>query len=206
MAKNKPDPGDDLQVDGPYSPVSIEKLRKHIIRDKEFSVLIDGAGTGFAHDDPSILYMTCEARLEQAHWWVDNKFDGKTIPAFLYRYMHYMFNDGDFKYKDHLDVAACFNEGKITVDSDEYKQIIGMIKYCKSNPEAAQVIGFIMLFVGTLRQAVQNGIQISIFIETPENSLHPKRQAKFMSLFYKIKKEWYWPEEQNKDDDELETN
>lgn len=196
MTSTNPNPGD-LQVDGPYSPMSLEKVRKQIIDNKEFSLLLDQSGMGFALDDPSLLYMTAEERLRQAHWWLDNKFDGRRIPAWLYRYLHYMYNDGDFKYKDHLDVAACMQEGKITEDCEEYKQILGLIKYCKTNTEAAHLIGFIILFVGTLHQAVKEGVHIGLFIETPETALHPQRQAKWMCLFYDIKQKWYWPESTN---------
>jgi hypothetical protein len=189
MAIQNPKP-DDIQVDGPYSPISLEKLKKVVHLDKEFSVLLDQSGLGFAHDDPNILYMTIQERKEQAVWWMKNNFDGRRIPAWLYRYLHYMFNDGDFKYKDHLDVVACMQEGKIKEDDEEYQRILALIKHCETNVEAAQIIGFVMLMVGTLNQCRKDGIPPKIFIEQPETSLHPKRTAKWMSLFYDFKDKW----------------
>lgn len=193
MATQSPQPGgpEDLQVDGPYSPLSLAKLSTKLHDGTEFKVLLDQSGLGFAHDDPSMLYMTIQARLEQAYWWVDNKFDGRRVFPWMYRYLHYMFIDGSFKYKDDVDVIACMQEGKITEDMDEYKHIISLVKYCKTNVEAAQIIGCIQLLVMTFKQCTKDGVPVSIFIEQPETSLHPKREAKWMSMFYDIKKNYY---------------
>jgi hypothetical protein len=49
-----------------------------------------------------------------------------------------MFIHGDYKPKWSSDFALETDmlDGKITADSDEYKQILGLVKYCEANAEA----------------------------------------------------------------------
>ena len=61
----------DLLSDGPGSPISLLKFNEsQAERDNpnKLKVLIDNSGNGIIFDDPSVLVMTSEDRLEQAYW------------------------------------------------------------------------------------------------------------------------------------------
>ena len=189
----------DMSVDGPGSPISIKKF---LASDKYSPsehpcVLIDNSSSGFAHDDPNTMYMTTEDIQHQANWYRKNSFNGKQVPAYLYRYLHYMYLDGSMKYKTNQDLANAFNKKEITAESPEYKQIVNLIKYCDSNTEAAQLIGFITLFAGTISHAKKENKPIRLFLKNPDNNLHPLRAQRWMSMFYKLKKEYGVPFNEN---------
>ena len=189
----------DMSVDGPGSPISIKKFlaSDRYSPSEHPCVLIDNSSSGFVHDDPNTMYMTTEDIQHQANWYRKNSFNGKQVPAYLYRYLHYMYLDGDMKYKTNQDLADAFNKKEITEESPEYKQIVNLIKYCDSNTEAAQLIGFITLFAGTLNQAKKENKPIRLFLKNPDNNLHPQRSARWMSMFYKLKKEYGVPFNEN---------
>jgi hypothetical protein len=182
----------DMSIDGPGSPISIKKfLASDRYNPSDHPcVLIDNSSIGFAHDDPNTIYMTTEDIQHQANWYRQNVFDGKLVPAYLYRYLHFMYIDGDMKYKTNGDLVAAFNNKEITADSPDFKQIINLIKYCDSNTEAAQLIGFITLFAGTIQDAKKHNKPIRLFLKSPDNNLHPQRAVRWMSMFYKLKKEY----------------
>jgi hypothetical protein len=192
----------DLSVDGAYSPVSLRKFialkspeqeddpigatKQDLIR-----VLIDNTGAGIAMDDPYTIYVTPEVRLEQAQHYREHVFNGSQVSAHLFRYLRYMFLDADENdYPTNQSVADAARDGKLTEDSDDYKAVINLIKYSDHNVEAAQVIGFIQIFAGILNHTSKKKIPIRLFIQHPETGLHPKRTARFMSLFYKIQNDY----------------
>lgn len=68
-----------------------------------------------------------------------------------------------------------------------------MYKYAATNVEMKQLIGFIQLFGGSLKQATKAGANLRMWIVEPETHLHPKRQAKFMTLFNRLKDKYGMP-------------
>jgi len=108
----------------------------------------------------------------------------------LYRYLSYMFIDDAKWYESDQELVEDFNKGLITENSDNYKTVLSLIKWCEQNKESAQVIGLIQLIGGSLNIARKEGCGIKLYIEHPETSLHPKRQAKFVSMLTKIQEEY----------------
>ena len=162
---------------------------------KDFNVFIDGTGAGIAHDDPEVTYITPADCATQAIWYSKNQFDGTRIPAYLYRHMHYMCIDNNeggygYKYKTDLDVVAAFNSSEITLESQDYIYIKNLITYCESNPESQQVIGLIQLIGGTLSAVKKAKTGIALYILHPETHLHPKKQARFITMFETIREDY----------------
>lgn len=183
--------GPDINVSGPHSSISLKKfLDNEGDKTKEFTLLVDGTGQGIAKDAPEMVYITPEECSKQAIWYSQNKFNGKGIPAYLYRYLAYMFIDKHELYPNDQALAKDFESGKIKEDSSDYQMILGLIKYCDTNKEAAQVIGMIQLISGSLRLSVGHMAGIRFFIEHPETSLHPSRQAKIMNMITALKAEY----------------
>lgn len=183
----------DLSIAGPGSPISIKKFIASKNFSKDICVLIDNAHIGFANDDPDTMMMTTDDIQAQAKWYREESFNGKQVPAYLYRYLHYMYIDGSMKYKTNNSLADAFKAGEITAESPDYKQIVNLIKYSDNNIEAAQLIGFIMLFAGSINQAKKEGKYIRLFLKNPDNNLHPQMAARWMSLFNKINQEYGVP-------------
>ena len=191
---------EDLSVAGPYSPISLKKfLTIHGKSLPEFTVLIDQTDMGIAKDAENTLYITPNACKEQCDYFRDNIFfPSKRISAYLYRYLHYMFINDDYKpkYLSDQDVMNAMVKGEITATSEDYVKIQNLIAYSDANREASQIIGFIQLFAGSLsiykKESLKTGTQLGqrIFIEEPETHLHPKRQARLMSLFNHIRDEY----------------
>jgi len=194
----------DLSVNGPGSPVSFKKfLLQTQDKLRELTVLIDGTGSGIAHDDEGTFYIRPEDCSEQAIYYSKNGFDGIRISAYLYRYLGYMMIDGMKEYKSDQELAEDFENGTITKESDDYKYLCNLITYCSQNPETQQVIGLIQLIGGSLNIARKAKSGLRLYIDRPETALHPKRQSKFMSLFMKLKAEYGWEEQSESEGDTL---
>lgn len=192
----------DLSVNGPGSPVSLKKFLLSHETNKELTVLIDGTGSGIAHDDEGCLYITPEECKTQALHYSKNVFNGRQIPAYLYRYLGYMMIDGMKEYNSDQELAEAFQNGDITEESDDYKYLLNLITYCEHNSEAQQVIGLIQLIAGSLNIARKADSGLRLYIDRPETALHPKRQAKAMSLFMKLKSEYGWEDKPIEDEQE----
>jgi hypothetical protein len=187
---NQEEDTNDLSVAGPGSPISIKKFIAQGDYSKDLCVLIDNAHIGFANDDPDTTYMTTDDIQLQAKWFREDCFDGKRVPAYLYRYLHMMYYDYNLKYNNDQELAKAFSGGEITEESAEYKHIVNLIKYSDSNVEAAQLIGFITLFAGSIKLARKEKKPVRIFLKNPDNNLHPQMASKWMGLFHNIKKEY----------------
>lgn len=196
---------EDLSVAGPGSPISLKKVLKKI-KPVEFTLLLDQTGTGFAYDEPSLVYITVEERRKQAVWFVNEIFKKHIaaemdIPAYLYRYLRYLFIvDQNTSYKKTMpyETDADFRKAMRdkTVDKKDYDMLYNMILYAEENPEMAQAIGLIQLVAGTLKRVVHSRSGIRIFIENPETHMHPKRERLIMSMLQMLKKEYGPPPEE----------
>jgi hypothetical protein len=191
---------EDLSIAGPGSPVS---LKKFILQDQGneqgLRVLIDNDHIGIAQDDPSTVYLTVQARKEQWSYFM-TQFDGERIPAYLYRYLHAMFgtaNSASMKYSSDLELKRVFETGELTRESEEYIQILNLIKFSEYNPQTQQLIGMIQLVAGTLNLAKKSRKPIRLFIEHPETHLHPKTTARFMWMFDQLRKEYEFRSQNN---------
>ncbi len=195
---------ENIQSDGPYSPISLHKTLKKLESEgrlNKITLFVDGTGFGIKKDADSCIYVTPEECSIQSKYYSNTLFDGKRVPAYLYRHLHYMFvlESSGIKrvYETDQDVVNAFNSGKITEESNEYKQIVGLIKSCEHNSEAQQVIGLIQLITGGLsmckrldRENKEKSHSIRFYIDKPETSLHPSRQSRFMRLLMSILKEY----------------
>ncbi len=72
-------------------------------------------------------------------------------------------------------------------NTDE-KGVEGMYKYAETNKAFKQAIGFIQLLAPCFKH------KMSAYIELPETHFHPQQQARIMSLFEMIKKDYSPPE------------
>ena len=184
--------GEDLSVNGPGSPVSLQRvLFEHPISPITF--LIDGTGSGIAHDAKDVLYITPEECTKQALYFTQELFDGARIPGYLYRYLSFLMLEEDgntMEYPDDQVLQKAFESGKITKESEDYKFICNFITYCKDNPEAQQLIGLIQLISGSLNVAKKQNAGIKLYLDRPETALHPKRQARFMSALMEMRREY----------------
>lgn len=182
----------DLSIDGPGSPISIKKFNnsKEIKYrdDKDLLILIDD-GNGIAHDDPEFNYITPEECSKQAIFFLKNSFNPDGLPAYLYRYLSYMYQK-DKQFATNQEYADTMINGSLDKESNDYKEIINKVKYLENNRESQQIIGFIQLFAGCLNQAKKSDKQIKLFIQEPETNLHPKRCAMLMSLIKMIQEEY----------------
>lgn len=184
-----------VNVDGAYSPVS---LKKYLELDSEkestgysFRVLIDNTGYGIALDDPNTMYMTPEDRIEQAKYFRERIFDGKSLPVYLFRYLRYMFLEkDDNKYPSDESVVKAYRSGKLTLDSPDYKMVVNLVKFSDNNVEAAHIIGLIQLVAGSFNLSSKEKRSFRLFIQHPETGLHPKRVARFMSMYHMIVREY----------------
>lgn len=181
---------DDLSVDGPGSPVSLSKFLAQEQSPRPLVVLVDGTGLGIAKDSEECLYITPEECAMQTAHFVKERFNGRQIPAYLYRYLTYMFIDDSKWYASDKELMEDFNKGIITEESENYKYVLGLIKWSGANKEASQVIGLIQLIGGSLSMARKEKSGIKLYLEHPETSLHPKRCSRFMSMLDKIRKEY----------------
>ena len=181
---------EDLSVGGPYTPVSLDKLIKNGHAKTKLTLLVDGTGLGIAKDSPECVYITPEETSKQALYYLKEKFNGKGIPAYLFRYLSFMFIDDAIEYDSDQFLADLFEGGDLTEESKDYQYILGLIKYCESNKEAQHVIGMIQILGGSLRIATQHKSGIKFYLEHPETGLHPKRQSRLMTMIMKLHKEY----------------
>lgn len=191
----------DLSIAGPGSPVSLQKVLESDVYDpsKEIICLVDNSGAGIVKDADNTVYITVNNCEEQALYF-QSIFNGKQIPAYLYRYLAYMFFDKEYNSdkemleeleiqatKEHLELK---NESGKIEELDEYKQILNKIKYCNVSAENCQIIGLIQLIAGSLSAAKKEKKGIRIYLEHPETHLHPSRQLKLIKLINKLKKDY----------------
>lgn len=182
----------DLSVDGPYSPVSLRKVIDTIPESNEFTVIIPD-NVGIDIDNAETINITIEERVIQSHYFIDEVFpELPRIPAYLYRYIHYMMEDDyKMKYPTDKDYIEALDNGTLKISDDEYQKIYGFIKWGKSNTEATHLIGLVQLVAGTLKMASKAKKFCKFFIELPETGFHPKRQSRIMSLLHKLKDEYH---------------
>jgi len=186
---------EDLSIAGSGSPISLKKfLLKHPDA-KPLTVLVDGTGLGIAKDDSGTIYITREDCAQQALYYCKEVFDGVRVPAYLFRYLNYMMFD-DERWNDDKQVAQAFIDGTVNDQSEEYLRVKNFLTYAEHNPEGLQVIGLIQLIGGSLNMARKRNSGIRIYLEHPETALHPKRQSRFISLFYKLQKDYGYEEVQ----------
>ena len=182
----------DLTVNGPGSPYSLDKVMKEISKNEtlnELSVLIENEGRGIMQDSPEMLEITIQGRIEQAAYFRE-QYTGK-IPSHLYRYLHYAFDSAyEMKYPNDESLKKAFESGELSSSSEEYITIDNMIRYSEFNLEAAHLIGFILGFAGIMNLMRKMNKTGRIYIELPETCLHPKRQARFITMFHNIRNEY----------------
>lgn len=188
-----------LTVDGtPYSPISLAKL----IQDKSFGgassgirVIIPGTyeQIGVSADDPNTVNVMIKDRIKQAEYFIDEVYPKlPRVPAYLYRYIHYMMlsEDSNFKYPRDNDYIMALSGGVLKDTDEEYVRIHNFIKWGKTNTECLHLLGLVQLVGGTLKQATKSGHGLRFFIELPETGFHPKRERKVMSLLNKLKEDY----------------
>lgn len=145
------------------APISLKKVSRYT-EPTELKVLVDGAGSGFVNDDPTLVNVTVVEREFQAMYFIGL---GLPLPAYLKKYIEYMFND---------DGKPCNAEA--------------MYKYAASNAELKQIIGMCQLVGGALNMARKADKGVRLFIELPEAHQHPKRQSRMMSLLMMLKEDY----------------
>ena len=189
---------EDLSIDGPGSPVSLVKFFRNAQIDKPLTLIVDGTGCGIAHDAEDVVYVTPAECSTQAKYYCSTLFNGKNIPAYLYRHLGQLMFDWGYEYKYETDqaLAAAFESGELSAESDDYKQICNWFKYIDSNDEVRQIVGLIQLIAGSLNAARKQESGLRLYIDKPETSLHPKRQAGVISTILRLKDEYGYDEEQ----------
>ena len=186
----------DLQVDGPYSPISIKKVSDSgILQLEGFNVLIPGTNEqlGVVADDPERVNVMITDRIMQAEYFIDEIFPNlPRIPAYLYRYIHYMMfsEESNFKYPTDADYIYAIESDTLKMHEEEYQKVHNFIKWGKTNTEAVHLIGLLQLVGGSLKAAAKNNSGLKMFIELPETGFHPKREGKIMSMLNKLKDEY----------------
>ena len=189
MEKNE-----NLLVAGTGSPVSLKKFIANTPDLGELTVLVDNTGLGIAKDEEGMVYITPEECKTQTLHYVKNVFDGRRVPAYLFRYINYIMFDEKMKWATDQDVAQAFISKQLTEESEEYVRVRNFLTYAEHNTEALQLIGFIQLVAGTLNIARKQGTGVRLFIEHPETGLHPKRERFIMSLLKKLSEEYGYKE------------
>lgn len=137
-------------------PYSLAKLIKENEL-KKLNLLVDGTGLGIDKDDPNVFIIGAKDCELQAHYWVDImiKDNHPRLPVYL--------ND---------DLKLFYPD----VNNDD-QFFFELVKNCKSNAEATQIIGLIMLVHGALSMAKKHGKRLNLYLEHPEVHLHPSRQS-----------------------------
>lgn len=188
---------DDLSVAGPGSPVSLKKFIASSPGLPELTVLIDGTGMGIAKDEEGMVYITPDECKTQTLHYVKNIFNGRNVPGYLFRYINYMMKDDrDMRYPTDDKVMEGFLSGSLTEQHEDYVFVKNFITYAEHNTEALQLIGFVQLVGGTLNMARKMQSGVRMYLEQPETGLHPKREARLMSLFHKLTEEYGYKEVQ----------
>lgn len=144
------------------APISLKKVSKILKPSKEIYVLIDSSSSGFVNDDPSLVEVSIQDREEQAMYFLNLDI---ATPPYLKKYLEFMYA-GE----------------KVDIDS--------MMKHGKTNPELKQIIGLVQLVGGSLNHARKNKVHFRMHIQEPETRMHPKREAKIVSLIEMLKKDY----------------
>jgi hypothetical protein len=118
------------------------------------------------------MSITAQDCSEQAAYFRDTFFPDR-IPEYVLEYMNGLF----------------YYDKKIPTE-EPLEAIMGMIEYCKTNKEASQCIGLIILLHDSLVLAKHYNKWPTLYIEYPETNLHPKREAAVMSMIYDIFKKF----------------
>jgi hypothetical protein len=190
----------DLRIGGDGSPISLKKvLDTPEMATRELTVLIDGTGCGIAKDAEDVLYVTPEACKMQAMYYCKEMFDGKQIPAYIFRHIMFLWYDRMFS-DDKIMIEELEKEAALKTDEieagdgisglPEYKSILGMLQFIDYNEELQQCLGLIQLLCGSLSVARKENKGIRIYLDKPETNLHPKRQAAIMTVINKIREEY----------------
>lgn len=199
--KKKDDQEESLTVDGSlYAPISLKKTVDKLEKEghfddeaKHLTVFINNSGNGFEADDPTIVNVMIEDRLEQAKWFVTEIYPTlPRIPAYLYRYIHWAMGEdySKMKYPTDNDYIMALSSGILKKEDAEYQEIHSFIKYANSNSEAKYLIGMLQLVGGTLNAYAKKNAGCRMFIELPETGFHPKRERLLVSLLTKLKEEY----------------
>ena len=186
----------DLQVDGPYSPISLKKIiASGIINPStEINVFIPGTNEvlGFAADDEETINIMIEDRVMQAHYFIEEIYPTlPKVPAYLFRYIHWMmFDYNKMKYATDADYIFAIENNDLELHSEEYEQVHNFIKWGKTNSEATHLIGLVQLIAGALKAAARQKCNVRLFIELIETGFHPKRERSLVVLLNKLKDEY----------------
>lgn len=173
---------EDLNVDGPYSPISLDKVSKLLSKDVSkgcIKVLLEQDGSGFENDCPDMASITIKDRADQAEYLAGWIAKGGKIPDYLYKYLAYF-----FEYIQSKDL----DDENLKIESKWIEEFNTKIKYWKSNAEVAQLTGLIILFYEALNFEKEFGKLPKLWIEHPETSLHPKRERCVMLVLNHILK------------------
>lgn len=207
----------DFSIAGPGSPTSLKKFLgnfpdpdkvagRNLASDfgvvtvtdedeplKPLTLLIDGSGCGIAKDAEDIVYITPEECKTQTLYYVKNIFNGKGIPAYLYRGISdIMKRCVDKQFESDQEMILYFKDKDMTQDKN-YKYILNFITYAEHNQEAIQIIGLIQLFSGILSSAKKANKGVRIYFDRPETALHPNSQSNFISWMLKTSTEYGLP-------------
>lgn len=186
----------DLTVAGEGSPISLKKfIQGHQFDGKNFTVLLDQTSSGFMNDDPGTVTIDEETISMTAIQYLQT-FDNKRISFFLVRHLHYMqFGDLEIYKKDVTQCSDYFS--KDPKGKEEYEKLLNMITYMKHNKESRHLVGLITCLSGVLNLARKEGKPIKVYLEHPESHLHPQKEARLMSMLYKLYEEYNEPIDTN---------
>lgn len=189
----------DISIAGPGSPPSLKKFIANTPDLRELTLIVNGTGMGLIKDEEGMVYITPEECKTQTLHYVKTIFDGRRIPAYLFRYLHYLMIDSDgyggMKYPTDQSVIDALTNGSLSEQHEDYVFIKNFITYAEHNTEALQIIGFIQLVGGTLNLARKKGGHVRLYIEQPETGLHPKRQSRLMSALMSLRQDYGYNEE-----------
>lgn len=191
------DKPDDLTINGPDSPISLQKFIDSPgfnPRDRRLTVLLDQTGDGIFNDATPINITADECKDHALHLFYKVFEPTKKVPAYLLRHIDYMFDvvtthkeNYSYGFKSQQEALTYVNNDP---ENDLYKFCFNKLNNVKFNAEFQQVLGLIGLIAGSLNQARKNGSSIRVYIEHPETHLHPKKQAKFMTLLNELSLEF----------------
>ena len=143
------------------APISLKKVSENL-ETKPYTILVDGSGSGFVNDDPSLLNVTIAEREIQAMYFLNL---GLSMPAYLKKYLMMLYKDDE-------------------------KRIDELYPFAVTNDEMKQCIGMIQLVAGILSAAKKANKGVRLYIEKPETHLHPAKQSAMMSVLVALGKEY----------------
>ncbi len=185
---------DDLSINGEGSPIHLKKVIEKVIDDKKhLHVFLDQDHSGFYTADAPVVVLNSEIFKQHALEYQANAFNQKQLSLFLVRHLLFFFYDK----KDLVYPHDQFSVSKLSdfLEKDPegqkiFKEMLNKITYIKNNPEWQQIVGMIITLCGCMNICKKEGKWARLFIENPENNLHPKRQAAFMSFLHEIYSEY----------------